>query len=123
MTLVLKQATGAHVIHNEVGSSINDDQTMRYWVKSYFLVKIRTMFQLGRTEMQLACSPPYSNLQSTVGVPTMWGTGVYRAGKGVGRCPEGCEHRQGLPSSNRKKKGKGVGAGPALMQQQRWEYL
>ena len=45
------------------------------------------------------------------------------AGKGVGRCPEGCEQRQGLPSSDRKEKGKGTGAGPAVMQQWRWEYL
>lgn len=104
-------------------SGINDDQEASCWVECYFPVKMHSNFQLGRIGTQLAFSTPYSTLQSEVGVPTAWGIGVHQAGKGVGIWPEGCEQRQRLPSNDRKKKGKGAGVGPAVMQQRRWEYL
>lgn len=104
-------------------SGINDDQETNCWIECYFPVRIHSKIRLGRTETQLAFSTPSSTLQSEEGVPTAWGIGAYRAGKGVGRCPERCEQRHRLPSSDRKKKGKGAGVGPAVMQQQRWEYL
>lgn len=103
-------------------AGINDGQEASCWVECYFPVKIHFKFQLGRTGAQLAFSAPYSTLQSEVGVPKAWGIGMYQAGKGIGRFPDGYEQRQRLPSSYRKK-GKGAGVGLAVMQQQRWEHL
>lgn len=122
MTLVPKQAPGSHVTPNKWDSGINVDQETSCWVECYFPVKIYSKIRLGRTEIQLAFSTPSSTLQSGEGACTAWGIGAYQAGKGAGRCPERCEQRHRLPSSDRKK-GKGVGVGPAVIQRQGWEYL
>lgn len=95
---------------------------MSYWAEYYFLMKIHSKFQLERTETQLAFSFPYSALQSEVEVLTAWGIGVHKAVVRIGICPEGCEQRQGLLSSDREK-GKGVAAGQAVMQWWRPGYL